>query len=332
MEENVKLSDYCSAAAKTICDSAYEKTKSLNGEDILSLSPVTQLNMMVIKRIFMNWKKQLEKSRSPYFNYNSQEVAEAQKKYANALSRNILIERQEFEPLLKNSICETLLLIYSPYNFILQTLSLLKEKEIDIAELKDTQKYLKVNRGIVKGIIEVAEQGDLGKDNPADLTDRVLQKVSEEPADTLTFTDLFRSIHKFNPEEIFASGEEIIEKEKEGKEDIKASPEKEKQKSEEITRSILNDMYQTQQKETIADRHEKSIESIKKSLTLNQRFMFINNLFEGDAEKFNDAINHIDSTSNYQEAFEYLNSHFSWDDDQEGLEEFLSLVNKKFNR
>lgn len=71
-----------------------------------------------------------------------------------------------------------------------------------------------------------------------------------------------------------------------------------------------------------------------KMLTLNQRFMFVNELFEGNQNLFLSAVEQIDKMDNYQEASSHIKKSFAdkynWDMETEEVQEFMELVEKRF--
>lgn len=88
---------------------------------------------------------------------------------------------------------------------------------------------------------------------------------------------------------------------------------------------------------TIADSHaSKPIESIRKSITINQRFMFVNELFEGNTQQFNEAIDQVEREPDYKSALTFVTHHYAtvleWDMEAEEVQEFLVVVAKRFGQ
>ncbi len=52
------------------------------------------------------------------------------------------------------------------------------------------------------------------------------------------------------------------------------------------------------------------IESIKTSITLNQRFMFVNDLFKGSMDDFEMAIGVLENCSNVDEAMDFIKTNY----------------------
>jgi hypothetical protein len=92
----------------------------------------------------------------------------------------------------------------------------------------------------------------------------------------------------------------------------------------------------TKTKATIADLHQKKkIENIKKHISIYQRFMFINELFNGKVDEFDKAVETLDVCSNYQEALHVVDKNYigpyKWDMEAEEVNEFLEILAKRYN-
>jgi hypothetical protein len=74
----------------------------------------------------------------------------------------------------------------------------------------------------------------------------------------------------------------------------------------------------------------KQVTSLRKSISIGNRFMFQRELFGNDADKMNQAIDFIDTCTNLHEAEKYISENFHWDAEKESVIEFMNLVNRKF--
>src|SRR5690606_38002277 len=108
---------YSAAYAKKLTNSFFREEEFINGKQILELSNVPQVHLLVITNLFQKWKKESGTLQSPYFNYEAEEVKSALQRFMNVLSNNIAIKKANFEPLIKKSVTDALLLIFSPYDF-----------------------------------------------------------------------------------------------------------------------------------------------------------------------------------------------------------------------
>lgn len=95
----------------------------------------------------------------------------------------------------------------------------------------------------------------------------------------------------------------------------------------------LNDILsQNQNTSTILNRLEKSkIDDLKKSITMNQRFQFARELFNGDSEQYEitiSALNNCDSDKAL-ELFQNYKQKWSWDETTIAFIELLDLVQRR---
>jgi hypothetical protein len=97
-------------------------------------------------------------------------------------------------------------------------------------------------------------------------------------------------------------------------------------------KSMLNDILSHEQRETLADKHQNArITNLRKHLNINQRFMFINSLFQGDEQAFDRTLEHLESIESADEALSFLTHKFSqWEDSSEEVQEFLQLVQRRY--
>ena len=98
----------------------------------------------------------------------------------------------------------------------------------------------------------------------------------------------------------------------------------------------LNDHSQANGRNTLLDYHQKSrIESIRGAISLNQRFLFINNLFHGNVEAFSHALEELETCSSFAEAREVMLKKFVprylWDVTSAEAEEFIDIVKRRFS-
>lgn len=74
----------------------------------------------------------------------------------------------------------------------------------------------------------------------------------------------------------------------------------------------------------------KPVTSIKGAIGLNDKFMYMRELFENDAEKMNSTIETIDKANGIVEAVEFLEQNFKWQKNDVSLK-FIELVKKRFD-
>ncbi len=123
-----------------------------------------------------------------------------------------------------------------------------------------------------------------------------------------------------------------------------------KRKSVERSASLFDEIpVGVEQKESLYDKLKKSspeksladklsvsrLADLKKSIGINEKFKFVNDLFEGNLQEYNSCIDAINNESRFEDAEAYLNkllgSKYHWDKESEVYVSFISLVQRKFN-
>jgi hypothetical protein len=78
---------------------------------------------------------------------------------------------------------------------------------------------------------------------------------------------------------------------------------------------------------------KKPISDLKSAIGLNQKFLFMNDLFEGENSKYNQAIDKLNSFSNIDEAKNYLltlGNEYNWDLYSTSVQELTDLVERRY--
>lgn len=102
------------------------------------------------------------------------------------------------------------------------------------------------------------------------------------------------------------------------------------------SQATLNEKIIKEARVSLSDNHSKGkIESIRSSISLNQRFLFINNLFGGNVQAFTGALDEIEAKVNFGEAKEtmikkYLPT-YKWDITSPEAEEFFEILKRRFS-
>lgn len=71
------------------------------------------------------------------------------------------------------------------------------------------------------------------------------------------------------------------------------------------------------------------VNSIQSAIGINDRFLYIRELFDGDNQKFLEAVKTLDSKQNIKEAVDYLRNNFRWKRNETSLK-FVNLVKRRF--
>ena len=76
------------------------------------------------------------------------------------------------------------------------------------------------------------------------------------------------------------------------------------------------------------------VESVARSISLNQKFRFINQLFNGNTNAYNQAIDEIDSLDNYGQALDLISyryaSQYLWDMSSDEVSELVEILKRRF--
>jgi len=330
MESNInytQITAYSQRFSAKICDKYFENKNSINGEGILLISPVQQINLFIIWELLNLWKIEIENLKSPYFDYGSEEVQNQLKKFMNVLSKNIKMERKHLEPLLVQATERAVLLIFSPYQFYKNVINNAPNSKVSISFLLELSKYVKINKHLLESYIKKLEDNKIEEvfsEEALTIFDEVCENISETPEDFEIYITMFNEVLLLDITAFYEvdSGQS------------KPAAQKETERDEhEDAKSINETLYEDV--ETLADAHEKQgIEGIKKNITINQRFMFVNELFRGDTEEFESVVNFLDNCKNKKEALDFIELNYvkgkDWDVESEEYEEFIHIINRRF--
>jgi len=426
------LETFAASFSEEVCNSFFDQKNVISGKEIVEVTPVKQVNYFVLKILFRKWQKETLRLQSPYFNYRSEDVRKALFTFMNVLSQQISVSREHFEPLLEQSTKESILLMISPYDFFREELTGHESGKLNEKYLKNSDKYIKVNKHIFEAYKESFDTKGPGELSHADalaLLDELFEHTDLAPEEITEYEQQFNQVlgvdfQSFwnNGEPVEAAGilvesdgggghpEEITIEEDEDEdedqqeiaeddedeqrtveddededdltvedempeedreeeiapeptyetlEELESVPEQSESVNEEKAGfeflgeadedelgSALNDSFassktplyeklKTEQKPTLAELHQsQKIESIVKSITVNQRYMFVNDLFSGNNDLFLEAMGRVEGCETFDDAVELMIHSYSrqleWDMNAPEVKELLKMIFKKF--
>jgi hypothetical protein len=87
--------------------------------------------------------------------------------------------------------------------------------------------------------------------------------------------------------------------------------------------------------ETISHKHHhKPIADLKAAIGVNEKFLFINKLFDSSSQQYNEAVERLNTAQDYTSAKriidEELSNKYNWKADNEVVKEFVELVERRF--
>ena len=206
------IQSYSESFSDRIIDRYFSEHTLIDGESILNITEIRQVNLFLIKNIMIKWQDEARKVRSPFFNYTSPEVQNALQDFMNVLSRNISIEEKVFKPLLKMAVTDVLLLIFSPYDYF-STELLNIGSPVTLVELEKRKKFIKVNSELYKAYLEKIENE--GADNlqikeAKQYFDQVCEDINFSPEEPDEHIALFSKVIPFEVKKVYGEVRDAI--------------------------------------------------------------------------------------------------------------------------
>jgi len=315
MDEKISHSaveQYSAGFAEKVAEKFFSGKTKISGPEILNLCEVRQVNLFAIHELLKVWRQESTKLRSPFFDYQAEEVKGALAAFQNTLSNHIAISKDHFVPILRKAVEQTIFLILDPYDFYSDILDQHGKEFIRVEELKHDIKYLKINEAPLLQLVQhlTEKKLDIISGNEAfALLDHILEEVNFTPQDVEPFLVKLSEVLPVSIDRLYEPK-------------AKNKPVKQKDTSVAQPEKVAT---------TVADNFHKIL-SIKESLTINQKFMFTKMLFSGDFDLFSQAIDKLDRFDNLQQAVSFLELNYSeWDRESEEFEEFMELMEKRFS-
>ncbi len=142
------LSEYSKSYARRIAADFYQNHSAITGQQILSLTPINQINLFVISTLSDKWRADAEKFRSPFFDFTNADVQEALQNFMNVVSQHISVRREHLEPLLADAVRRTIVMIFDPRAYFDELLRTQPDFTLSADALKQITRYTKINQFI----------------------------------------------------------------------------------------------------------------------------------------------------------------------------------------
>ncbi len=129
---------------------------------------------------------------------------------------------------------------------------------------------------------------------------------------------------------------------------VHKEPEKKEEKDEPVNPNgqkdieIVADRFQTSQNylnKAMADKktgtditskmQSRPISDLRNSIGLNEKFLFIKELFKGRPDQYNQCIDNLNQTATFEEAVKFLKENYDWEEGNKVAEKLISLVKRK---
>ncbi|QMU27045.1 hypothetical protein [Adhaeribacter radiodurans] len=364
----ISVERYSRQLAKVLSDRYFNATDTINGQQLIHFAPIKQINLFLIKELLHQWNNEMANLKSPYFDFENEEVKEALVQFMNVLSRKILIRRTHFEPLLTKAIADTFLWVLDPVAAFDQKFLQVSE-DLSAASLEAQVKYVNIDKELVREFISTLPPGTLSKENILTKFRELLESRSSEktqpeaiiaefnallsiksediehpvpqaavPTTTRTVDELTISPERFTPQPPSAvpvhPASAPVKPVAAPLNGTKESNLNERFKAER-SGTTLNEKFVKLEVPNIANNEmSKKIESLKDSISINQRFSFINELFNGENVEYYQAIQALDKFEDAASAKNYvtqnLASRYDWTRKEEHINKLLRLIDRKF--
>lgn len=391
--------NYAKELAAKICEENFVDTDSLDGEQILSVTPVKQVNLLAIRLLYTRWQDETRRLESPYFDFGHPEVQYALAEFMNILSEFIAVRQREFEPLLVEAITNTLQLGLNPTEYFTKLMRDLPNFRLSAQWVQKNRNYFRVNKWVFDELEKIAGLHAAMYAN--EVIELINTEFSQRTSDDIT--DVMTELSEIVPVpvglKITEQKEEIKEERSSGKsffdsiveekltdrirQNAPSKPEyqeiiptpKQVEVTPEIVKPVVVDITQkveevvVQQPVTVVRSEEKSemrslneqlinmtqslndkatkgdsmtdyhrlsrVDSIRKSISLNQRFSFTKYLFNNDPDAYNASLDEIDKQLNYSEARSFVVHtyipRFNWDVKSAEVDEFFEVLKRRFS-
>ncbi|KYG82167.1 hypothetical protein EV198_2785 [Roseivirga ehrenbergii] len=322
------ISSFSTATAATICTEFFAGKNKISGESIMSLTDVRQVNSFIIEALFTQWQAEMARLRSPYFNYEAEEVQIALKEFMNTLSNHISIGRGHLEPLLSKAIEATILLTFAPKKFLLSHWLDVNKENLPKGKLR----YIKTYTEGFKLIFETAKTPI----NPA-----YLGNLFDSMSSHFEIPEPIEFLQKLKAEDKL---DLLFEKEVVNKPAPAPTHTPEIEETPEVINTVaskhengketINDRFNgSTTAPTLAEKLQKSNrQPLEKTLTLNERIMFTKTLFEGNQELMTKVLEELDTANSMDEALAKTQPYNKkWDIEGDEMDAFIQVLKRRFN-
>ena len=354
---------YAKAFSNLICNEFFKTQNTISGGEILKITEINQLNLLVIRNLFEKWNEESSRIKSPYFDFNNDEVKTALAEFMNILSRFISVNKDKFESLLALSVKDTLQLCLEPRSYYENLMRNLPEFKLTPEWIENNKKYFQINKEPLLALeTQVNGQNIFANQAIEELEGIFTYYLAEDASELLEDFDNIMKLNLGNASSKKSFFDEALENTSEPIKtlelaakitppavatvtptvkpmakinEMNAEPRSLNDKLINVNRT-LNDKVVLEKNKNLLDSHSTSkITSLKNGISLNQRFLFINNLFGGNQDAYHKTIENLESCGSLAQAQNLIVNEVaiqhSWDNKSVEAEEFYALIGRKFS-
>ena len=330
---------------------------TLDGPALLKFTPIRQVNLLVLRQLLGRWQQEASALRSPYFDFEAAPVRTALGQFMNVLSRHIRLDRAALEPLLAQAVADTLALATdagAAFEQLLlppvgpDTTIDAADEPVPLATLRDYLRYFDQAKPFFEGFVNSLPTGNapLSREFLHQRFDLYLAAHGKElPALAPLITE-FSALLPLTEADLWGDGLAAPAGRNEpgpGRNEPAseaptptAAPLYAKLKATQPSTSPLADTLRGAAggAHSLAERGAPKVVTLREAISINQRFSFINELFNGENMEYHAAIQHLDTLPDADAAAAYVQQELAtshdWSLKQEHVGKLLKLIERKF--
>ncbi|MCP4522248.1 MAG: hypothetical protein GY827_11255 [Cytophagales bacterium] len=335
---NVKykgIETYTAQLQEQLTKEFFAKRQFVTGKDILEFTPIPQINFFMLKSLLLAWEQEIEKVKSPFFDFDHPSVQEVLTEFKNTLSHHIKVKEKSFNTLLYNAIYDALELVFNPNEYLCTHFIAGKDVQtVDIETLRGSLKYLKINAFLIESCIQNFEdEGTVQRYKAEKYIDTIYQKSQGNLHDPIAFVD---ELNKMMPASLDMFLEESYEESHAAEYGMASTDSSTKSFFDDIGNDALPTRNETFKEEetgpTVADALAE--QNKRTSFSLNQKIRFRKELFNDEKDVFEEVIRECDRHTDFDTTLDYLMINFAgrygWDEDSDVFVEFIDVLMKRY--
>lgn len=187
----------------------------INGADITTFCHHSQVNQFILFRIYQDWNAHIAQMVHPYFDFTNVEVKEGLRRFLNILSGHIRVRAQDFEPLVRQAVYNSLKLILNAEDSI-GRFFFLNTDAIAIEIFRKHAPYFSSFDFVIQAILKYHEKNSLAQVERQvffEKFDRVIELWESKEGKSISEyqRDLFRSLTGRDMDEVVGKAQPVEE-------------------------------------------------------------------------------------------------------------------------
>ncbi|WP_192821931.1 hypothetical protein [Rufibacter sp. LB8] len=355
----IRLAQYSQELAQHLSQEHFAQQETVTAPQLVTFTPIKQVNLYMIRELLTLWNHEMANLRSPYFDFEHPDVKDALVQFMNVLSRKISIKRPHFEPLLQKAIHDTLRTVLEPVAVFEE--KYLRVEDLSLAKLQESLKYQDVDKDLYRRFLDTLSESQLDRAHLSTKLQAFLEKHAQERQSLAEVVAKFSDLKTLSVDDLLPAAAPVPAAPVTASSAPEAAPVQTNTPVEAPAAApapsfrpivgspepALTQRFQTEQKPTLNDRlkqpvsatladrqQDQKIGSLRDAISINQRFSFINELFDGDNMAYHSAIKELDEQQSADAAKNFLlqdlGSKYNWSKKEEHVQKLTKLIDRKF--